>query len=576
MSAAGNRIPDFSVTTMKGIESANYVPVSQTQSDDEEHNSWKSRSIKENGSIDILQKPLIDEKLADEEETRLDDEPMSLSRKFCFVLSLLLCVFFIVAFAWLIPCKLPQYFGKGKPELFEWSLVLNINDIVLSTNLESVPGLVSTQQVVVFGTISHLNATNSALMAIHASIGEVIWHVKLPSQPNLIKCNQVDANHDGVLDCVILGNELMMVVNGTDGHIFWELQSEKFSNPIAISDCDGDYVDDMVSFHLSSNISIVVLSGSSGNSIISHPIETCSTLPEAAVTHRTGAKSITNFVFFCEDQHKNGLLLEHTSGAGILACILHSSEVRLMFSESQINKVGDIHLLVLTTKSEKEDVIVWNDVSLFFLSGQDYSTQWSFLPNTNSQIRAVTSGIFFSSNVTDIVLGINDSEYGSQLLVLDASTGSIKWNQTFENGTITVLMTTPKLFYSRDGLLVKFVKPLNLSQVKSQDRQQFKDYIEQYIVLECTISNDFTIVFSEIVSQGCSGQDCSPDVYSPVKTASVINLNHDGTPDIVVASTSAIENNNTLDNSFHQKTVLQLVDFSAHIQLLQCKVPCDC
>ncbi|XP_076333310.1 protein FAM234B-like isoform X2 [Tachypleus tridentatus] len=552
--------------TMKGIESANYMPVPQTQSDDEEHNSWKSGSIKENGSTDILQKPLINEKLTDEDETQLDAEPMSLSRKFCFVLSLLLCVFFIVAFAWLIPCKLPQYLGKGNPQLLEWSLVLDINDIVLSTNLENVPGLANTQQVVVFGTISRLNATNSALMAIRASTGEVIWHVKLPSPLHLINCNQVDVNNDTILDCVVLGSELMIVVNGTDGHIFWELQAETFSNPIAIPDCDGDSIDEMVSFHLSSNISVVVLSGSSGITIISHSIETCSTLPEAAVIHRTEAKNITNFVFSCEDQHENGNIWSFSSSD---LCHGRTPLKPNLIQVPETNQVGGTHLLVLSTKSEEEVVIVWNDASIFLISGEDYSTQWSFSISINSTIRAITSGSFFSSNLTDIALGINENEYCSKLLVLDASTGSIKWNQTFENGTITGLMTAPKLFYSRDGLLVKFIKPLSLSQMKSQDRQQFENYIEQYFVFDCTISDKVTSVFSEIVSQDCSGQDCSPDVYSPIKRATVINLNRDGTPDIVVASTSAIEKSNSLDKPFHQKTVLHLVDFSAHIQLLQ-------
>lgn len=569
---------------MKPKETLDYVPVPQLQSDEDEREQWKSSSIKHNGSTDISEKSFVNEKLKDGDDVVVDPGPMSPLRKLCFVLSILLCVFFVIAFAWLIPCKLPLYVGKEKPLLVEWVLAISVDNMVLSTNLESVPGITDARPVV-FGikSITNESINSPSLMSIEASVGHIMWHVELPSQATSVSCHEIDINGDKVLDCMVLGNGFLMLINGTDGHIFWKLLSDAFSSPVVVADCDEDSVVDIAVFSSSPNVSILVLSGLSGKTISSLPVHQCNTLPKVAVSRKMGAKDLLDIVFSCVDDQES----EHLWSISVEdLCQSKTLKTKInLIQVSGIDQIADFRLLTVPVGESRDNMIVWNETNIVLLQNQNYSVKWTFSISPSTIIRTVTVGNFYGINTTDVAVSITENGEPSQILVLDAFVGDVQWNQTYENGTVTLLMNIPKLFSTQDGLLLKSVGQLKLPQssevktveIKYFERStHFEEFLEQYGIVECTNSNTVSIVASKIASRLCSGSKCSPDIFSSVNTVAVVHVSNGRMPSLVVASTSMVNNNGTIDEPPQQELQLRLVDLSTGLHSVHCKTPCDC
>ncbi|XP_022255980.1 uncharacterized protein LOC106471662 [Limulus polyphemus] len=331
-----------------------------------------------------------------------------------------------------------------------------------------------------------------------------MWHLELPSQANSITCNELDVNDDKVLDCMVLGDGFLMLINGTDGQIFWKLQSEAFSSPVVVSDCDEDTIADIAVFSSSPNISILVLSGSSGKTVSSHPVRQCNTLPGVAVARKMGAKNLLDVIFSCVDEQEDGHLWS-ISVEDLCQSKMLKTKINLI-QVPGIDQITDFHLLNVPAGESKEDVIVWNETNIVLLKDQDYSNKWTFFLAPNTIISSVTVGNFYGTNTTDIAVSVTEDGDPSQVLVLDASTGTVQWNQTYENGTVVLLTNIPKLFTTEDGLLLKSITQVKTVDVKySEGTTQFKEYLEQYGVVECRNSDTVSIVASEITFHACSG-----------------------------------------------------------------------
>ncbi|XP_022258109.1 protein FAM234A-like, partial [Limulus polyphemus] len=257
-------------------------------------------------------------------ETEVSLGPMSPVQKLLFLLSLLLCLLFFITFGWLLPCNLPGFSGQQKQEKANW--LARLNNTEITTNLEAVAlKFGGPPFLVIFGMRSKANnSDNAGLMALSQSDGKTLWYVPLHSMPTSLKCNMLDINRDGVMDCIVRGqNGLFVAVNSINGHTFWYLHNHNnqpppvgLSAPVIIPDCDGDLVPEIVVAYRIQNVNsdnndssltyMAVVSSSSGQLLgLLHHLEVCNKIP-AIVTRQTDDIENIDIVFFCSNGSNDG------------------------------------------------------------------------------------------------------------------------------------------------------------------------------------------------------------------------------------------------------------------------------
>lgn len=146
-----------------------------------------------------------------------NDESKSMSpwRKLCFVLSINLAIFYVIALSFLIPCH--DYSCPDFQALWE----RNVTGISITTNIATLsnPGL---SPLILFG---YIDEGTGYLMALTTTDGKVAWNVTLNFSPRKILCgsenSRLDVDGDEILDCLIYGLHDIGTFNSSNGYTFW-------------------------------------------------------------------------------------------------------------------------------------------------------------------------------------------------------------------------------------------------------------------------------------------------------------------------------------------------------------------
>ncbi|KAK6645546.1 hypothetical protein RUM43_001823 [Polyplax serrata] len=231
----------------------------------------------------------------------------STSRKMCFVLSLLLCIFTTVAFIWILPCNKGTCFSvQFKETYLNWVYTLDGLEMYgpigvffdVSKNSKNLVFL--TKEPLGFNSISaHMNRKTEVIV-ISGQHGVKKWNISLHEEVTDLDCSMIDINLDGQIDCLIFGNGFMKVIDSNSGIEYWDLNESNhkkltfnFDFPLAMYDVDSDGVNDLLmscsSFNGNSHLNfLVVISGKSGV-IINNPlnISMCSEVHNLAFESNT-------------------------------------------------------------------------------------------------------------------------------------------------------------------------------------------------------------------------------------------------------------------------------------------------
>lgn len=197
-------------------------------------------------------------------------QPMSNSRKICFILSLLLCILPAILFLWKLPCSDPNTCPAKSERMHTFNWIRNYETVELKGAINVVQGLHRRSMNLVFmyrgnhfftnddtnnhhsaGTISKRNG----IISLIASSGQVAWYDELVQfvEPRIIDCNLIDADLSGNKDCLIIDEYgEMSCINPISGQWIWHLAEhtsntpEKLNFPLVLPDINGDRVNDLL------------------------------------------------------------------------------------------------------------------------------------------------------------------------------------------------------------------------------------------------------------------------------------------------------------------------------------------
>lgn len=515
-----------------GTESE-YSPVSQgLQSDDDD-----PVKPSQNGDLDSLKNGSLKKK---EAEANLEKGkgspnseeivPMTPIRKVCFVLSILQCGLFIVAFGYLIPCQIPRYYDNS---VQTWSYQLKDNDI--STNIELVT-VDKKQSLILFGFQSPYNSSYG-LKAIDALSGVVKWEVPpsmLPGSPVAIVCNtQFKMTPEDPPSCLVtdsLGKLLSLNVqidpvsprSRLDWfmHIHGGSSSKNTSNsisipgpgsisaPIVLDDCDGDGVNDVVVTGLTSENQAIlyVVSGVDGTITNTVRMNTCSVLPSLlAWEENKDWKVIVN----CAD--KNGF-------ENVWAIPKHQLCYNNITDSNLANlDVDQIHSLGAGDSLSRVVTIRNNDANNYLILvskkghivGAPFSgIPWDISLPADAIFKDVTGGSFVNVSQESVAILYAEPNGSSVILLLAVETGSLQRNISYNESRATFLYAAINNLDEPDTLLIKNI------QGSFNDTDTAATLVDELVALECKENASFVTVWKAPTAVQCSGLSCVDVVHN--------------------------------------------------------------
>lgn len=197
---------------------------------------------------------------------------MSLQRKIYFVLSIMLCFATVIVFL-LLPCDggmvCPLRISNWEIEHKGFELKGAINVVKDMFNYS--------KNLVLLFTKNFLNINNlSGVVGLMGTNGMVAWYIEKTSPLFDINCYQIDANADGVTDCLLVKSDGIEVIDPLSGKLLWNVQHlnglEAIEFPIILPDLNSDKTKEVL---LSNGNQFLVINGRNGMIICKHQFDLC-------------------------------------------------------------------------------------------------------------------------------------------------------------------------------------------------------------------------------------------------------------------------------------------------------------
>ncbi|CAK9823857.1 hypothetical protein ANTRET_LOCUS2117 [Anthophora retusa] len=217
---------------------------------------------------------------------------MSSLRRFCLIVSVLLCIVTIIIFLYVLPCDNSMVCPSVDKLQSSISWDKTLQGIELHGTISITHGNPSNLIFLVRGQRYRGNDTNNdqgqispdggGVMSMQGNSGLPLWLVSLKRQPTEIDCISVDTDRSGKPDCIVAGDQgLLASIEPIAGTIHWSSKIYTFEKlPLILSDIDSDGVDDFLSIEIAiKNMpNIVLLSGGSGNLLGRYSPGNCSSI----------------------------------------------------------------------------------------------------------------------------------------------------------------------------------------------------------------------------------------------------------------------------------------------------------
>lgn len=142
--------------------------------------------------------------------------PMSARRRCLFVASIVLCVLTVIVFVWVVPCS--DDAGGGtcparaeRPRTQNW--MRHYEGLELKGAINVVRGVRGRSNNLVFmyrgerlmrGDRREAPKQRNGIIALVGSTGAVSWYDEMANEPSVIDCSLIDADRNGVNDCLVL------------------------------------------------------------------------------------------------------------------------------------------------------------------------------------------------------------------------------------------------------------------------------------------------------------------------------------------------------------------------------------
>lgn len=225
-------------------------------------------------------------------------QPMTSMRKFCFVLSLFVCILTVLLFVWVLPCSNSSMCPAPSDRIQTHNWLRNYERIELKGTINVVRGVRGHGMNLVFmyrGNKIFANDDDSnqslvkrnGIIALMGANGQVSWYDEMVNEPNIIDCTLIDVDANGEPDCLVIDEfGEIGALNPVSGQWLWHVaektsnDSDKLSFPLVLPDIDRDGIKDLLIACAIDNgtyNSLKLISGATGRAIgSSYTITKCS------------------------------------------------------------------------------------------------------------------------------------------------------------------------------------------------------------------------------------------------------------------------------------------------------------
>ncbi|XP_054708441.1 LOW QUALITY PROTEIN: uncharacterized protein LOC129218242 [Uloborus diversus] len=531
-----------------------YMPLPQNQSDDDESGPGKEDKNDKLSFKNPYDASECLSKSIRESETEVCTKtlPMSPLRIVMFILSLILCVLFVVVFVFFLPCNMPNDLNGTCRLTNKWrSMFYNIS---FSSSLNFVSKTYSSNGVIIFAYKNE----EVGLVGIDAPTGKERWRLPLHGIPTSVSCN-IDINFDHISECLVVGNNgLFTAIDAEKGISLWYLHNHSNLNnadaiygEMVVSDCDADGIFDIVvSYNISSVENIfylAVVSGGTGK-VIGKLVE----LPQCRGPVTTwfpwklGNK--TDFILYCQGE-KNGNLWLLSSKVVCDTALNRSHSLSMKHLFSVPHFVEDLYFYEVSV-TDNQIVIVLDSVKFMLLeiSSSAFHVVWKIYLRTHEKMRLVADGNFVQGNSQLLLIG-NNMSY-SKVIGLSLLNGKEMWSFTL-NQTVVSAIKLIKFFGRTDGVVMKTLRefPKKKNFRKNSFAVGLKEFEENYQLVKCGSIPILKGISSENISSFCEDNTCKPEIYTSNKTVVAVADGLDTSFDVLTVSSTLYHDHNMVQNT---------------------------
>ncbi|GIY06033.1 uncharacterized protein CDAR_24631 [Caerostris darwini] len=402
----------------------------------------------------------------------------------------------------------------------------------------------------------------SGLMAIKESDGKESWRLHLHSLPASSICNVIDVNSDGIKECLVIGNDgLLVAIDVKKGISLWYMHNHSNLNnantiygPIIVPDSDQDGIEDIVvSYNIGSgenNSYLALVSGGTGQ-IIGSLIE----LPQCigpAVTHLSvKIHNETHLVLHCQGENNDNLWL--LSSKHIHEAVLNETDKLLLQNVFRVPYYSKEIQLYQVSGSKGQLVMVLDTIKVMLLE-MTFQFKFQILWETHfkdvQHLSILIDGQFMSGS-NQLVITYSQ-KYQSKVIGLNLIDGQEIWSITHDNGTVTSAIKLPKYFGNIDGLLLKILSSVNVHKSEnsknnsSDQNSEKKAFQESYILVKCgEVPVGKTISTEEVLTVCKADGGCDPNVYTTKSTALAKAATLGSSIDVLTVTSAALPASST-------------------------------
>jgi hypothetical protein len=231
------------------------------------------------------------------ENSRTYREPLSSTRKICFIASIVGTILVVLVFL-LLPCESNCVAKTGFMKTRNWIMNYekmemkgDINTVVESSALGPKSLVFMYRSDKIFPDLNNIKKnkqkSNGGVQTLSGANGEVSWTRDMTNEPRSIDCNLIDCDKSGTKDCLILDEFGQLSCLDVNGHFIYYISNPKATKqmkkdlldfPLILPDLDGDKVNEimMISSNGKSNSTdLMILSGANGKQMLKE-VQNCS------------------------------------------------------------------------------------------------------------------------------------------------------------------------------------------------------------------------------------------------------------------------------------------------------------
>lgn len=269
---------------------------------------------------------------------------MSPLRKFCFIVSIFVCILTLVLFIWVIPCSDGQSCPAKTDRIQTHNWLRKYERLEMKGAINVVPGLRGRSKNLIFmyrgdtvlpGTTN--NVKQNGIISLIGSAGQVAWYDQMADEPSVIDCSLIDVDKNGEYDCLVLDEAGHIgCLNPLSGQWYWHVADKTANNPVPLGfplilpDIDRDGVRDLLVAYASGASdtynTLKFISGATGQMIgRKYTVDKCSYINKFKLEQLDVKFNCINNE---TDQEMTMSLLELCNGAGITQATILATQWR--------------------------------------------------------------------------------------------------------------------------------------------------------------------------------------------------------------------------------------------------------